>query len=230
MRIENFFNGELRIENCSLSDSATKGIGFTTSLLHYLSTPLLHYSKMNAIHKQLSLLCMLLWQLVALAAGGAVCDSCASTISLDTAPICGLPVGETSDWIYATFTRNDTTDNFTNIQFEMTMPQGLQVLGVTNTDTDTEGSLSTRGSNNAESGKYIVLMLNTMSEGDYIKITKNPLTLCRMKLKKTSELPPNATIEITRLRYTDYNNGGWAAPDRTIDIAGEAQNPEATNQ
>ena len=142
--------------------------------------------------------------------------NCTSTISFDTEHIRCLPVGEVSDWIYITLTRNDSTDNFTNIQFQMDMPEGLQVLGVTNTDTDAYDCLSVRGSNKPDDGGYFVLLLNVMSDGNQIKITKNPFILCRMKLKKTGDLPPDAKISITNMRYTDSNDGSWTAQDHTI--------------
>ena len=168
--------------------------------------------KTNYIMKMLTLVACLLLGLNAAAEH----YTCTSTISFDTEQIRNLPVGEVSDWIYITLTRNDSTDNFTNIQFQMNMPEELQVLGVTNTKTDASDCLSARGTNKPDDGGYFVLQLNMMSDGEQIEITKNPFVLCRMKLKKTGELPSDAKISISNLRYTDSHDGSWIALDHTI--------------
>ena len=168
--------------------------------------------KTNYIMKMLTLVACLLLGLNAAAEH----YTCTSTISFDTEQIRNLPVGEVSDWIYITLTRNDSTDNFTNIQFQMNMPEELQVLGVTNTKTDASDCLSARGTNKPDDGGYFVLQLNMMSDGEQIEITKNPFVLCRMKLKKTGELPSDAKISISNLRYTDSHDGSWTALDHTI--------------
>ena len=144
--------------------------------------------------------------------------SCSSTISFNTAPIRNLNVGDTSDWIYITLTRNDNIDHFTNFQFVLGMPDGLEVAGVSAANTDVYGSLSISSAFNPNFGGYLILGVNVTSDGDQIQITKNPLTICRIKVKKTGVLPQDASILVTHLKYTANIDDSWVAEDQIIDL------------
>jgi len=144
--------------------------------------------------------------------------SCTSTISFDTNPIRTIAVGETTDWIDVTLMRNDQTGNFTNIQFCLYLPSGLEVSSITNRDTDTQNSLSLTGNNHPD-GYYIVIGTNKFDlDLGQIMITQNPLKLCRLKFKKTALLQTGASIIVKRLKYTDNKNDVYTAEDFIIDL------------
>lgn len=114
-----------------------------------------------------------------------------------------------------TLTRlDDNTDNFTNLQVNMYLPEGLNVdLCISHSDTKVYNEDAGRElqavnllTNMHPDGYYVIALLN-IPRGDQVKVTKNPVKIARM-LFSADETFMGGEIK-AYLKYTDYANNDY---------------------
>lgn len=140
--------------------------------------------------------------------------ACKSQITFDMSTIKALEVGGRTAMLPVTFTRDDDATNFTNLQFTLILPEGLEGTvasahddtKVYNPDTEEEVQVLAWSYNFLPELKEF---RTVASNSNKVAITKNPLTLCRIKLQKNAELAEGAQILVKDLKYTDYEDSKY---------------------
>ena len=130
-----------------------------------------------------------------------------------------LAAGETSPLTTMTLTREgDNTDNFTNLQLNIFPLEGLEIMGVTQAspveatyynaleETD-KPALGIKSAFNADINAYVIGFVNETYDNDQIKIEKNPVALCRIKIKLAEDFAGGEWKAY--LKYTDYANNDF---------------------
>ena len=127
-----------------------------------------------------------------------------------------IAAGETDASFQAvTLNRVDETDNFTNLQINIYLPEGLSVATcVAHNDTkfydedaEEERQALNLGTNMHPDGYYVIGLSNALYRGDQIKIEKNPVNVARMKFA-ADETFKGGDIK-AYLKYTDYANNDF---------------------
>ena len=138
-----------------------------------------------------------------------------------------LAAGETSGLTTMTLTREgDNTDNFTNAQLNIFPLEGLEIMGVTQAspveatyynaleETD-KPALGIKSAFNSEINAYVIGFVNETYNEDQIKIEKNPVALCRIKIKLAEDFAGGEWKAY--LKYTDYANNDFVNEECIMD-------------
>ena len=130
-----------------------------------------------------------------------------------------LAAGETSGLTTMTLNRvGDNTDNFTNAQLNILPLEGLEIMGVTQAspveatyynelEEADKPALGIKSAFNAEVNAYVIGFVNETYNEDQIKIEKNPVALCRIKIKLAEDFAGGDWKAY--LKYTDYANNDF---------------------
>lgn len=130
-----------------------------------------------------------------------------------------LAAGETSGLTTMTLNRvGDNTDNFTNAQLNIFPLEGLTIVGVAVADPveatyyneleeTNKPALGLKSAFNAEVNAYVIGFVNETYNEDQIKIEKNPVALCRIKIKLAEDFAGGDWKAY--LKYTDYANNDF---------------------
>lgn len=127
-----------------------------------------------------------------------------------------IAAGETDASFQAvTLNRVDETDNFTNLQINIYLPEGLSVATcVAHNDTkfydedaEEERQALNLGTNMHPDGYYVIGLSNALYRGDQIKIEKNPVNVARIKFAADDTFK-GGDIK-AYLKYTDYANNDF---------------------
>ena len=130
-----------------------------------------------------------------------------------------LAAGETSGLTTMTLNRvGDNTDNFTNAQLNILPLEGLEIVGVTQAspveatyynelEEADKPALGIKSAFNAEVNAYVIGFVNETYNEDQIKIEKNPVALCRIKIKLAEDFAGGDWKAY--LKYTDYANNDF---------------------
>lgn len=130
-----------------------------------------------------------------------------------------LAAGETSGLTTMTLNRvGDNTDNFTNAQLNILPLEGLEIVGVTQAspveatyynelEEADKPALGIKNAFNAEINAYVIGFVNETYNEDQIKIEKNPVALCRIKIKLAEDFAGGDWKAY--LKYTDYANNDF---------------------
>ena len=127
-----------------------------------------------------------------------------------------IAAGETdTNFQVVTLNRVDETDNFTNLQMNIYLPEGLSVATcVSHNDTkfyDEDAEEDRQALNLATAmhpdGYFVAGFSNATYRNDQIKIEKNPVNICRMKFA-ADETFKGGDIK-AYLKYTDYANNDF---------------------
>ena len=127
-----------------------------------------------------------------------------------------IAAGETDASFQAvTLNRVDETDNFTNLQMNIYLPEGLSVAAcVSHNDTKFYNEIAEEdqqalnlATNMHPDGYFVAGFSNATYQGDQIKMTQNPLNICRMKFAADDTFK-GGDIK-AYLKYTDYANNDF---------------------
>lgn len=130
-----------------------------------------------------------------------------------------LAAGQTSGLTKMTLTREgDNTDNFTNAQLNIFPLEGLTIVGVAAADPVeatyyneleevNKPALGLKSAFNEEINAYVIGFVNETYNQDQIKIEKNPVGLCRIKIKLAEDFAGGDWKAY--LKYTDYANNDY---------------------
>lgn len=127
-----------------------------------------------------------------------------------------IAAGETDQTFQAvTLNRVDETDNFTNLQMNIYLPEGLSVAACVshndtkfyNEDSEEQEQALNLATNMHPDGYYVAGFSNKTYHGDQIKMTQNPINICRMKFA-AAETFKGGDIK-AYLKYTDYANNDF---------------------
>lgn len=133
-------------------------------------------------------------------------------VKVDMTPIKATEIGGTTAFMTVTYDRTgDGSEDFTNLQMTYILPEGLEG-GSVSASTDTEVWNEDEEANVqvlAWSRSWLADLKEFRMVGANITktpITKTPLVLCRLKMKKTAEPAEGSKIELRDFKYTDYAN------------------------
>ncbi len=127
-----------------------------------------------------------------------------------------IAAGETDASFQAvTLNRVDETDNFTNLQMNIYLPEGLSVAAcVSHNDTKFYNEVAEEdqqalnlATNMHPDGYFVAGFSNATYQGDQIKIEKNPVNIARMKFAADDTFK-GGDIK-AYLKYTDYANNDF---------------------
>ena len=145
--------------------------------------------------------------------------TCASTVTLPEGYT--IEAGATDQSFQElTLTRiDDNTDNFTNLQINLYLPEGLSVAACGshndtkfyNEVTEEDQQALNLATNMHPDGYYVIGLSNATYQGDQIKITKNPVNVARMKFA-ADETFKGGDIK-AYVKYTDYANNDYTNPE-----------------
>ena len=138
--------------------------------------------------------------------------SCASRVILPEGFVIGPGETDASFWPVVLYREGDYTDNFTNLQINIFLPDGLNVIDCVshndtkfyNEDTGEEQQALNLTTSMHPDGYYVVNLSNVTYHGDQIKITKNPIVIVRMKFAASKDF--KGGLIKAYLKYTDYAN------------------------
>lgn len=113
------------------------------------------------------------------------------------------------------FTRLDDGDNFTNLQINMYLPEGLSVASCVasnatkfyDEDAEEERQALNLVTSMHPDGYYVIGLVNATYRGDQIKITTNPISVARMKFTADDNFL-GGEIKAS-VKYTDYANNDY---------------------
>lgn len=160
-----------------------------------------------------------------LVAGLAVMAMSASAETFNVASKITLPedftlaAGETSPLTTMTLTREgDNTDNFTNAQLNIFPLEGLTIVGVASPspveatyynelEEEDKPALGIKNAFNSEINAYVIGFVNETYNEDQIKIEKNPVALCRIRISLAEDFAGGQWKAY--LKYTDYANNDF---------------------
>lgn len=127
-----------------------------------------------------------------------------------------IAAGETdASFQVVTLNRVDETDNFTNLQMNIYLPEGLSVATCVahndtkfyNEDAEEDQQALNLATNMHPDGYFVAGFSNATYHGDQIKIEKNPVNIARMKFAADDTFK-GGDIK-AYLKYTDYANNDF---------------------
>ena len=127
-----------------------------------------------------------------------------------------IAAGETdASFQVVTLNRVDETDNFTNLQMNIYLPDGLSVATCVahndtkfyNEDAEEDQQALNLATNMHPDGYFVAGFSNATYQGDQIKIEKNPVNIARMKFAADDTFK-GGDIK-AYLKYTDYANNDF---------------------
>lgn len=143
--------------------------------------------------------------------------TCSSTLTMPEGYTIEAGQSDASFQVLTLNREGDNTDNFTNLQINLWLPNGLSVAAFAlhndtkfyNEDTEEDQQALNLATNMHPDGYYIAAFSNATYRGDQIKITKNPVNIARVKFAADETFNGgdiNAYIKYTDYANNDYNN------------------------
>lgn len=129
-----------------------------------------------------------------------------------------VEVGGLTDFIDVTLTRVDEAEDFTNMQFYLETPDGIEGAVIKASPATMavdpileENFQALTWSWNQLPNEFRTAGANLTKTALTVGNDGTPFLLCQMKMKKTAELAPNTTIRVFDLKYTDYADNLYVA-------------------